>query len=407
MERFACRKAATQLHIKDGQGRSVANTDIDVELLKHQFGFACGAFDVLNVVDENLPTAQKEQSQTIMAAWLELFNTGVLPFYLNRFEPVEGEPATEMTLKAAKWLHSQNITLKGHPLCWHTNTVSWLMEKNDEEVLHYQLDRIQRDVGDFQGLVDCWDVINEVVIMPEFVKKENAITRLCQKIGRVELVRLVFEKARKTNPNAFLLLNDFNVTSRYLDLFTACLQAGVEIDGVGIQSHQHQGYWGLEKLHKVVERFEKLKLPIHFTENTLISGELMPPHFDDLNDYQVSSWLSSPQGEDRQARQLLEMVDFLFDRPSVEVFTVWCVVDDRWLHAPAGLLRKDGSRKPAFDALKQRICKDWHTICTLHTDENGIAQLEGYQGEYSIKSKYGVGKTVLAKDIPEQMVVVQ
>ena len=36
-----------------------------------------------------------------------------------------------------------------------------------------QLDRIYRDVTDFAGLVDIWDVINEAVIMPIF---KNMIT---------------------------------------------------------------------------------------------------------------------------------------------------------------------------------------------------------------------------------------
>ena len=57
----------------------------------------------------------------------------------------------------------------------------------------------------------------------------------------------------------------------------------------------HQGYWGVERTLKVLERFERFNLPIHFTENTIISGQLMPPEIVDLNDYQVKDWPPHPR----------------------------------------------------------------------------------------------------------------
>ena len=41
-----------------------------------------------------------------------------------------------------------------------------------------------------------------------------------------------------------------------------------------------------DKLEEVLERFERFGLPINFTENTFVSGELVPAHLDDLNDYE-------------------------------------------------------------------------------------------------------------------------
>ena len=42
-----------------------------------------------------------------------------------------------------------------------------------------------------------WDVINEVVIMPEFDKYDNAVTRICKEYGRLNLVKEVFAKPGK------------------------------------------------------------------------------------------------------------------------------------------------------------------------------------------------------------------
>src|SRR5690606_17780328 len=147
-----------------------------------------------------------------------------------------------------------------------------------------QVDRIKRDMSEFAGLIDMWDVINEVVIMPVFDKYDNGITRLCREIGRIPMVRIVFDAARHANPHATLLLNDFDMSSAYECLIEGVLEAGIRIDALGLQSHMHQGYWGEEKPLDVLDRFSRYGLPIHFTETTLVSGHLMPPEIVDLND---------------------------------------------------------------------------------------------------------------------------
>ena len=105
----------------------------------------------------------------------------------------------------------------------------------------------------------------------------------------------------------------------------------------GLQSHQHQGYWGLEKLRDVLRRFSRFGLPLHFTENTLISGSLMPKYIEDLNDWQEKVWPGTPEGEERQRREVEEIYTALFATPLVEAVTVWDAVDAKWLNAPSGL----------------------------------------------------------------------
>ena len=181
-----------------------------------------------------------------------------------------------------------------------------------------------------------------------------------------------------------LLLNDFNTSMDYEILIDGCLNAGVPISAIGIQSHQHQGYWGREKLMEVLERFSQFGLPIHFTENTLISGELMPGHIVDLNDWQVEQWPTTPEGEERQAKEVEEMYRILFSDPLVEAITTWDFRDGAWLNAPSGFIRKDCSRKPSYHMLKKLIKEEWWTDETVRTDENGWAQAEGFKGDYRI-----------------------
>lgn len=194
----------------------------------------------------------------------------------------------------------------------------------------------------------------------------------------------VFEAAKAANPKALLLINDFNLSDRYAGLIRDCLDAGVPIGAIGLQTHQHQGYMGAEKLGEVLRRFEGFGLPLHFTENTLVSGHLMPGHIVDLNDYQVPEWPSTPEGEARQAREWEEMYRILFDHPKVEAVTGWDFTDGCWLGAPSGLLAEDNREKPAYKALEKLIHGEWRTECDVVTDDNGCAEVTGFRGMYSL-----------------------
>ena len=396
------RQAEARLRILGPDGAPAANQTIQIDQVSHQFLFGCGAFDAVawaKTRDEEQKAFLAERLQK----WLALFNYGTLPFYWGRYEPVEGQTAYPETMAAAKWLREQGVQVKGHPLCWHTACAPWLMQYSNAEILRRQLERIHRDVTAFRGVIDLWDVINEVVIMPVFDKYDNAVTRICNEVGPVRLVREVFDAARESNPEATLLINDFNTSPAYERLLEQLLEAGVPIGAIGIQSHQHQGYWGLEKLNDVLARFSRFGLPIHFTENTLISGEIMPAYIEDLNDWQVPSWPSTPEGEERQAREITEMYSVLFAHPLVEAITTWDFNDGCWLKAPSGFMREDNSEKPSYYALKKLIHEDWETHVTLTTDAEGRAVFTGYKGGYRLYSPLG-SRTFSLRDRLEETI---
>ena len=367
-------------------GVPLANQVIQVQQKSHKFLFGSNwGESTVALVNGELSGREKELAEVRSGHFLNLFNQVTLPFYWARFEPRRGEPQTQRILKVAHWYQAQNCLVKGHPLCWHTLTADWLLEMSNQEILQAQLARIQRDVTDFAGVINQWDVVNEAVIMPIFDRYDNGITRLCKELGRIELIRKMFEAARAFNPQATLLLNDFDVSPAYDILIEGCLEAGVKIDVIGIQTHMHQGYWGSEQTLKVLERFERFNLPIHFTENTIVSGKLMPPEIVDLNDYQVSEWPSTLEGEERQAREVVTHYKTLFSRPAVEGITWWDLSDGGWLNAPAGLLRQDHSPKPAYDELLKLIKGEWWLPPTeFVTNADGQFNFDGFLGCYEV-----------------------
>ena len=402
MSQLEHRRASARLQILNPDGTAAANRRVTVDQKSHQFLFGCGAFDAVQLMKTQDESRKAFLSQR-MEQWLKLFNYGTLPFYWGRYEPAEGQTAYQETMAAAKWLKEKGVRVKGHPLCWHTACAPWLMAFSNEEILRRQLERIHRDVTAYKGVIDMWDVINEVVIMPVFDKYDNAIARICKDLGRIRLVKEVFAAAKESNPDAMLLINDFNTSVSYEILLEGLLEAGVPISAIGIQSHQHQGYWGLEKLNDVLTRFSRFGLPIHFTENTLISGEIMPPHIVDLNDWQVDSWPSTKEGEERQAREISEMYSVLFAHPLVEAITTWDFNDGCWLKAPSGFVREDNSEKPSYHALMKLIHGEWETHETLTTDSEGRLSFTGFKGEYALRSDHGSAVFSLENDLSGQL----
>lgn len=392
------RKARAVLRVLDAQGRPVARAKLHLDQKAHDFGFGCGAFDAIPYTNEKKGDPFFRDR---VEKWLGLFNYGTLPFYWGRYEPEEGKPEFESRMNAARFLVDNGVRLKGHPLCWHTVCADWLMAYDDKTILDKQLARIHREVSAFAGVIDIWDVINEAVIMPIFDRYDNAVTRICKRYGRVPLIKEVFAAAKAANPKALLLINDFNLSDQYAGLIRDCLDAGVPIGAIGLQTHQHQGYMGVEKLGEVLRRFEGFGLPLHFTENTLVSGHLMPGHIVDLNDYQVPEWPSTPEGEARQAREWEEMYRILFDHPRVEAVTAWDFTDGCWLGAPSGLLAADNREKPAYKALEKLIHGEWRTECDVVTDDDGRAEIAGFRGTYSLSDGTKAVALCLGPDAPD------
>ena len=398
---LAHRRGTAEVIVRGPDGRPLTDTEIVVEQTDHRFGFGCIGFDLVDLANG---TSEHPDADALVAeAWFGLFNRTTLPFYWGRFEPRQGNPDIDRLLTAARWFADRGILVKGHPLVWHTVQPDWLLEYQPDEVERLLRLRIRRDVTAFAGVVDTWDAINEVVIMPVFTAEANGITPLARSRGRVGMVRLAFEEARAANPQVRLLLNDFDMSTAYECLIEAVLEAGIAIDYLGLQSHMHQGWWGVDRTLEVLDRFSRYNVPIHFTETTLLSGDLMPPEVEDLNDWQVDAWPSTPDGEARQAEEVEAHYRTLLSHPSVEAITYWGLSDrDMWLGAPGGLLRADGSPKPAYERLESLVRGEWWlSPTTVRSDGDGRVGISGFLGTYRISHDGAIGEFALTRSQTE------
>jgi hypothetical protein len=79
----------------------------------------------------------------------------------------------------------------------------------------------------------------------------------------------------------------------------------------------------------------------------------------------------------------------------VQSITWWDLSDGGWLDAPAGLLRKDHSCKPAYDELLRLVKGEWwFPLTKFITNANGQFSLNGFLGEYELS--IGDQKTIFS-----------
>jgi endo-1,4-beta-xylanase len=367
------RTAEVSLRLSDANGRPLSGAPVTIRQVKHKFLFGCNAFGLGRDPREQKWRAYREQ-------FAELFNFATLPFFWGAFEREEGKLEMKNLRRMTRWCVLHDIEAEGTPLCWHQVWPGWLKEMDLAQVRRLQIARIEREVKSFAREVGTWVVVNEPVIMPNWKEKDNPITKLSRQLGCVDLIREAYTAARKGNPKATLVLNDYDLSPRYEKLIEECMGAGVQFDVIGLQSHMHSGYWGPNKTWETIERFARFNKPLYFTEVTILSGKIRRG-IDCMRRY--DDWATTREGEKLQEKQVVEFYRLLFSRPAVKRITWWDLQDGAWLGAPSGLLRKDMTPKPVYNALKKLIKEDWWTgPLQLRTDAAGKVSFRGFLGDY-------------------------
>lgn len=355
-------------------GKPIAGAKVRIEQTRHAFLFGCNIFMWGRIGEPKAEEAYRQR-------FAELLNYATLPFYWPSYEPRQGQPDHARTERIARWCREHGILTKGHPLAWNFADPPWLPD-DVEEVRRLQLNRIEDCVTRFAGLIDRWDVVNEATHFdrPEFLRRAPRTSALWQKFGRVEFTRDCFQRARKANAKATLLINDYRTDPAYEKLIEQLVddQGKPLYDVIGIQSHMHGGVWSNPRIWEVCERFARFGVPLHFTETTIVSGDRGPQR--------GGPWSTTPEGEARQAHEVVRFYTMLFSHPAVEAITWWDFSDrGAWQRAPAGFLRADMSPKPAYHELMKLIKGKWWTRVEGTTDPQGHFSFRGFSGDYRVQ----------------------
>ena len=350
---------------------------VKVAQTRHKFLFGCNIFKLNRC-------RTPEDNAAYAKHFASLLNFATLPFYWWAYERQRGKPDDARTEEIVRWCKAHNVTTKGHPLAWNWGEQGWLPDE-PEAAMQAQLRRIERCVRRFKGDIDIWDVVNEATHYDRDNAKKDApkLTEAIRRMGVGEYVRQAFKAARKANPKATLVINDYRTDPAYAEKVISQLvdDNGQPLyDVIGIQSHMHGGYWGAERAWKVCQYFAKFGKPLHFTETTLVSGPRRSP-----------KWVTTPEGEKRQAEQVAEFYSVLFSHPAVEAITWWDFTDQgAWQRAPAGFVRADMTPKPAYERLNSLIKGKWWTQTETNLTASGRGRFRGFFGQYKITARIGV-----------------
>jgi len=356
---------------------------VRIEQTRHKFLFGSNIFKLGNCKTE-------ADNQAYAKRYDELLNYATLHFYWWAYEKEKGKPAWDKTDAVVKWCEEHNIAMKGHPLAWNWTDPKWLPE-DPARGMAAQFVRIERETKRFRGHVDIFDVVNEATHYnrQRAWDKSPKLTRAIYDMGVGPYVRKAFESARKGNPDATLVINDYVTDEGYA---AKVLEELVDknkkplYDVIGIQSHQHGGALPVATIWQVCDRFARFGKPLHFTETTFLSGEIGWNVRDQKRKTDPKwVWASTPEGEKRQAEEVVRFYTILYSHPAVEAITWWDLTDQNaWQGAPCGLVRADMTPKPAYVELKKLIKGKWWTTTEATVDAGGVARFRGTYGDYKV-----------------------
>ncbi len=381
IERY--RKGTLTVRVVGRDGRPVPGASVRLTQTRHAFLFGCNFFG-LDLADTS-PSQKAYQSE-----FTGLLNYATLPFYWGAFESVEGKPDYARLQAMAAWSIAHGVVVKGHPLVWHEVWPSWAPAAPDAAIplLHA---RVADLVPRYRDTIHIWDVLNEANGAAGQTPP-NGEGNWIKRDGPAPVVETALSWARQAGrglPETFLY-NDYDTGEGNVALLTQLQKDGRLPDVVGLQSHMHGGEWPLTKVWSVCQTFAQFQRPIHFTETTVLSG----PRRDNPANATLTDWNTTPEGEARQAEYVAQFYTVLFSHPSVRAITWWDFSDrNAWQGAPAGLVRKDMSPKPAYTRLLNLIHKQWWTHAGGKTDGRGAVTRRVFYGDYKLTVTDARGRT--------------
>ncbi|MBQ1957372.1 MAG: bifunctional endo-1,4-beta-xylanase/feruloyl esterase [Alistipes sp.] len=210
-------------------------------------------------------------------------------------QPREGQFNWGNADKIANFCRENGIKLRGHCLCWHAQFADWMFEGENGEPASKELfyerlrTHIHAVVNRYKDIVYAWDVVNEAIVDGPYLdqqgNKRNPYRnsrhyRLCGE----EFIAKAFEFAREADPNALLFYNDYNAADpakrdRIYEMVKQMKEAGVPIDGIGMQGHYNVYGPSIEDVEAAIVKYSSIVNVIHFTEldvraNTEMGGQL-------------------------------------------------------------------------------------------------------------------------------------
>ena len=179
--------------------------------------------------------------------------------------------------KLVEYARQNNMQVIGHTLIWHSQLPTYAQGMTSKDsVQTFFRDHIQTVASRYDQKILGWDVVNEAL-------NEDGTMRstVFQRLLGDDYVTEAFRLAQQAAPNTELYYNDYNIEqpakrAGAVRLIRQIQQAGVRIDGVGIQGHWHAGKVPLKDIEDSILEYAALGIKVMITELDL---EVLPRDF--------------------------------------------------------------------------------------------------------------------------------
>ena len=259
----------------------------------------------------------------------------------------------------AEFAQANGVRLHAHTLIWYAQTPAAFtrIDGTGQAFTEAYRNYILAVAGRYQGRAAGWDVVNE----PTAEDGEGYRDCLWRKNLGMEYAARAFHHAREADPEAVLLMNDYNLEllpkkrTSFLRLAESLLKSGAPLGGLGTQTHVSLKEWRPGMAREAIRDLASLGLPIHISEL-------------DVSTKGGRIDIASPQDKaQQQARIVGEITDAYMALPAAQRYamTIWGVRDrDSWLARPPHdgsdhpvLFTDQGRPKPAAAALVAAVSR--------------------------------------------------
>lgn len=261
-------------------------------------------------------------------------------------QPVEGEFAFDVPDRLIELGVENNLYTVGHCLVWHSQAPRWFFvdEEGNEVSREVLIERMKTHIfavaGRYKGKIDCWDVVNEA-FEDDGTWRQSPFYKI---IGD-DFIHLAFEFAHEADPEAELIYNDYNLyvpskRDAVIKLVKSLKEAGLQVDGVGMQGHYGLNSPSNDDLVNSIVGFSEAGVQVHITE---LDISVLPSPYENaganisnkaeytefMNPYKEG--LPEDVSEKMNERWLELFEIFLTHEDKIKRVTTWGVADpDSW-----------------------------------------------------------------------------